>query len=97
VMGDSNHSARIILEKALEPADRFRIEVVCWLIEQQKIRSLQQETAQGHPPLPAAGESSHLRVTWRTAQCVHRDLYDAIELPPVSLVDLFLQLALLGD
>ena len=40
VMGDGNHSARIVFEKALEPADRFRVEVVRRLVEQQKIGPL---------------------------------------------------------
>ena len=97
VMGDGNDGARIILEKALQPGDQFRIEVVGRLVEQQEIGPLQQETAQRHPPPLAAGESGYLGVARRTAQRVHRDLDDAVEFPPVGLVDLFLQLALLGD
>ena len=38
----------------LEPGDRFGVEVIGWLVQEQQIRALQQGLAQGHaPPLAA--------------------------------------------
>ena len=44
-MGDGHHGARIIFEKTLQPADRFRVEMVGRLIEQQQVGTLQQKPA----------------------------------------------------
>src|SRR6516165_3552826 len=56
VMGDGHHGARIIFEKALQPADRLRVEMVCRLVEQQQVGPLQQQAAQRHPAALAPGE-----------------------------------------
>src|SRR4029077_8198011 len=91
VMGDGHHGARVTLKKALQPGDRFGVEVVRRLIQQQKIGALQQQTAQSHPPPLATREGGYLGVARRTAQSIHRDLDDAIEFPPIGLVNLLLQ------
>ena len=44
-----------IMQKFLQPSDRFSIEMVCWLIKQQHIRSAQQKLTQRHPTLFPAG------------------------------------------
>ena len=45
VMGDGHHRARIVPEKALQPGDRFGVEMVGWLVEQQEFGPLQQKPA----------------------------------------------------
>ncbi len=96
-MGDRDHGARIVFEKALQPRDQFRIEMVGRLVEQQQVGTLQQQPAQRHSTPLAAGERPHLGLARRAAQRVHRDLDRTVELPAVGLVDLFLQFALFGD
>ena len=49
IVGDGDDGARVVLQKALEPGDRFRVEMVGRLVEQQQIRRLQQQPAQARP------------------------------------------------
>ena len=41
VMGDGHDGARVILQKPLQPGDRFGVEMIGRLVEQQQIRALQ--------------------------------------------------------
>ena len=50
VVGHGNHGALVVAEKAFEPSHRFGVEVIGRLVQQQDIRALQQEPAQGHAP-----------------------------------------------
>ena len=93
-MGDGHHGARVLSEETLEPAHRFRVEVVGGFVEQQHVWVRQQEAAQGHPaPLPA-GELGDVRVPGREAQGVGGDLEGALEIPALGGVDGALQLPL---
>ena len=55
-MGDGDDRALVILEEALEPCDRFGVEVVRRLVEQQQIWRLQQQPAKRDAPPLAARE-----------------------------------------
>ena len=46
IVGDGDDGARVVLEDALEPRDRFGIEVVGGLVEQQEVGPRQQQPAQ---------------------------------------------------
>jgi hypothetical protein len=46
VVGHADDGARVLLEVLLEPGDRFRVEVVGRLVEQQHVRLRQQQPAQ---------------------------------------------------
>ena len=46
--------ARVAREKILQPLDRLRVEMVCRLIEDQKIRSREQGATERDAPLLAA-------------------------------------------
>ena len=48
--------ARIALEEALEPRDRFGVEMVGGLVEQQHVGLREQQPAQRHAAALAAGE-----------------------------------------
>ena len=97
IVGHGDHGAFILLQMLLQPQHRFGIQVVGRFVEQQNIGLLEQQPAQRHPPLLAAGEHAHLLVRRRATQGIHRDLEFAVEIPPVRRFDLFLQLGLLVD
>src|SRR5208282_560450 len=97
VMGDRDHGAVILGEKALEPGDRFRIEMVGRLVEEQEIGMLKQQPAEGHPAALPARKGRDRSTPRRAAQRVHGDLDLALQLPAVARVDLLLELRLLGD
>ena len=46
IVGDGDDRARVVLEEALEPGDRFGVEMVGRLVEQQQVGRLQQQPAQ---------------------------------------------------
>ena len=96
-MRDRYDRARVFLQMALEPGDRFGVEMVRRLVEQQHVGLLEQHAAERDATAFAAGELRHVRVAGRQAQRVHRDLERAVELPRVGGVDLVLQRRLLGQ
>ncbi len=90
-MGDGHDGARELLEVALEPGHRLGVEVVGGLVEEQHVRLLQQQAAERHAALLAAGERRHVGVARRQAQRVHGDLDLVVEVPEVVRVDLVLE------
>ena len=56
VVGDDEDGARIAAQMPLEPHHRLGVEMIGGLVEQQKLRLLQQKPAQRHPAPLAAGE-----------------------------------------
>ena len=92
VMGDDQDGARIGAEMVLEPVDRFGIEMVGRLVEQQEVGLAQQELGQGHPPLLAAGQPVDRGGAGRAAQRIHRLLDLGIEIPQVLRIDDVLEL-----
>ena len=95
IVRDRDHGAREILEEALEPCDRFGVQVVGRLVEQQHVGVGQQQAAQRHAAALAARQRLHARFPRRQPQCVRRDLERALELPTAGRLDGILQLALL--
>jgi hypothetical protein len=51
IVGYSDDRAGILLDVALKPRDRFRVEMVRGFVEQQDVRLLQQQATQGDAPL----------------------------------------------
>ncbi len=96
VMRDRDHGALVVLQEPLEPGDRFGVQMVGRLIQQQQIGLRQQQPAERHPPPLAARERAHVLIARRAAERIHRDLDRALQLPPIDRVDLLLQLGLLG-
>ena len=74
VVGHGHDRAGKFLQELLEPVHAFRIEVVGRLVQQQHVGLGQQQPAQRHAPLLAAGQVGDLRVPGRQAQRVGRDL-----------------------
>ena len=96
VVGDGDDGAVVVAQGALEPRDRLGVEVVGGLVEQQQVGLRQQQAAQRHAALLAAGEGGDLGVARREAQGVHGDLDLAVEVVGAGGLDLGLELGLLG-
>ena len=97
IVGDRDDGARIVLEEALEPGDRFGIEMVRRLVEQEQVGRLEQQPAQRDAAPLAARERADVGVGRRQAQRVHRELEPRVEVPAVGRLDLVLDLALLVE
>ena len=54
-MGDGNDRALVLPQVGFQPLDAFCVEVVCGLVQQEHVRLLEKESAQGHAPSFAAG------------------------------------------
>ena len=96
-MGDGDHRAVVLLQMKLQPTHGLGVQVVGRLIEQEKIRLLQQQAAQRDAPALAARKSGHIGITRRTAERIHGNFHGALDFPAVDRVDLLLQLSLLGE
>ncbi len=92
VVRDRHDRAPIVLQVALQPPNRLRVQVVGRLVEQQQVGLAQQQPAQRHPASLPARQRRHVRVRRRAAQRVHRDLERRVEVPAVDRVDLLLDL-----
>ena len=97
VVRHGDHRALILLQVLLQPVDRLGVEVVGRLVQQQDVRLLQKQAAQGHAAAFAAREYLDALIRVGTAQGIHRTLQYAVQLPAVHVVDLFVQFALTLD
>ena len=79
VVGDGHDGPGVVPQEPLQPRDRFGVEVVGGLVEQQQVGGGEQEAAQGHAALLTAGEVGDLGVAGRQPQGVHGDLDLAVE------------------
>ncbi|MNB86602.1 hypothetical protein D3C75_335500 [compost metagenome] len=61
-MGYDDNGAFVVHEEVLQPADRFKIQMVGRLIEQQVVRTSEQGLGEQHPYLLVAAEFGHLFV-----------------------------------
>ena len=96
IVGDGDDRPRVLLEEALEPVDRFGVEVVGRLVEEEQVRVAEEEPGERDASLLAAGERGDAGVVGRAAQGVHRDVDVALEVPGVGRGDLVLERGLLG-
>ncbi len=79
----------------LEPGHGLGVEVVGGLVEQQQIRPLEQQRAEGDATLLTAAERGDVCVAGRQAQGVHGQLQLTLEVPAVAGVNAVLKLSLL--
>jgi hypothetical protein len=70
VVGDGHHGAGEALQEVLQPFDALGVQVVGRLVQQQHVGLGQQQPAQRHAALFAAGKHADLRVPGRQAQRV---------------------------
>ena len=94
-MCDRDDGAGVAVEELLEPRDRFRVEMVGRLVQQQHVRFRQQQPAECDAAALAAGQLRDVGVPFGQPQRIGRHLELAIDFPAVRRVDLVLQFALL--
>ena len=94
-MGDRDDGAGKLLKVSLEPGDRFGVEMIGGLIEQQQVGLLEQDPAERDPAAFPARQRGDIRVAGREPQRFHGDIDLAIEIPKVHRFDPFLQGTLL--
>jgi len=97
VVGDGDDGALVLLQVALQPLDALGIEVVGRLVEEQDVRLLKQQTAEGHTTAFASREVAHGGVAIGTVEGIHGAFQLAVEFPSVVLLDEFGELALTGN
>ena len=93
VVGDGDDGTLVLVQELLQPQDRLGIEVVRGLVEQQQVRSFEQQLAQCHTAAFTTGAYGHRSVRVRALQGVHGLLELGVEIPAVGGVDVVLQLA----
>jgi hypothetical protein len=96
-VGHGNDRAFILLQVALQPGNRFGVEVVGGFIEQQDVGLGQQQAAQRHPAALAAREHFDGRIARRAAQGIHRQFQAVIERPGVVFLQFLVEARLFFD
>ena len=91
VMGHRDDAPWVLGEVALEPTDRFGVEVIRRLVEEEQIRLREKESAERDTATLAAGERAHVLVARGTTERVHRDVHDRVEIPEALRFDLVLR------
>lgn len=92
-MGDGHDGARVLRQVLLQPVHRLGVEVVGGLVEEEQVRGLDQQLAERHTALLAAGEVVDGPVAGRAAQGVHGLLQLGVQVPRVGVVQVLLELA----
>ncbi len=95
-MRDGDDGAGVLGEMLLEPGDRFGVEVVRRLVEEEEVGLLEEDAAESDPPALAAGDLRDVGIGRRAPQCVHRRLEGPVEVPAVRRLDGVLNPAVLG-
>ena len=93
VVGDGDDGTLVGGQVLLQPQHALGVQVVGGLVQQQQVRCLQQQLAQGHAAALTTGQVLDLGVRRRAAQGVHGLLELGVQVPGVRGVDLGLELA----
>jgi hypothetical protein len=59
VVADGDQDALVLVEEGLQPADGVEVEVVRWLVEEERLRLAEQRLCEEHPELEATGNLPH--------------------------------------
>ena len=94
VVGNGDDRALVLPQVFLEPEDALGIQMVGRLVQQQHVRLLKQQAAQGDAAAFTARKGRYGCVAGRSAQGVHRDVEPGIEFPGVLGIDLVLEFPL---
>lgn len=97
VVGDGDDGAGVLLEVLFEPVDRLCVEVVGGLVEQQHVRLLEQQAAEGHAAALTAGEGVDHLVVGGALEGVHGAFEFGVDIPGVGGVEGVLKLGLALD
>ncbi len=92
VVRDEHDGAGILGEKLFEPGDRFDVEMIRRLVEQQQLGLRHERTSEQHTPPPAARERIDNRFRRQLKPFEHQ-LDALLEIPAVLLLELVLKAA----
>jgi hypothetical protein len=90
VVGHRDDGAGVTRKVLLKPVNAFGIQVIGWLVEQEDVGLLQQQSRQGDPPALTAGKVVYNLLRGRATQRIHCHLDLRCHVPGVERVDLFL-------
>ena len=96
-MGNGDDRALVLLQVRFQPLDGFGVQMVRGLVQQEDVRLLQEQAAQGHATAFATGQGADFRVGRRALEGVHRPFQFRVDLPAVQVLDEFGQFALAFD
>ena len=92
-MGNGDDGTLVLVQELLQPQNRLGVKMVGRLVEQQQIRSLQQQLAQCHTTAFTTGAYRYRSIRIRALQSIHSLLKLRIKIPTVCSIDIVLQLA----
>ena len=95
VVGDHQQRALVAAQEALEPDERFEIQVVGGLVEQHGVGAHEKNAGQGDAHFPATGERGHRAIddAWAEAEAGENFACARLEGVAVELVEAALDLA----
>ncbi len=89
-MRNRDDGAFKVVQEALQPGDRFGVQVVRWFVQQQHVWFFQQQAAEGDATTFTTGKGGDFRVPVRQAQRIGSTFQLGIQVVTiVSLDDLF--------
>ncbi len=94
-MSYRDHRSGVLFQVLLEPGDGAGVEVVGWLVEEEDVRLLQEEAAEGDPAAFPPGEHPGRSVAGRAAESVHGHIQPAVQVPGAQSLQLLLDFSLL--
>ena len=89
VVSNTDYRSGILLQMLFQPIDRF--------IQQQYVRLLKQQAAQGNPAPLSTGKRIHHLILGGTPQRIHGPLQTTVQIPGIRSVYLILQFCLTID
>ncbi len=93
-MSNGDDGAFVLLEMLLQPVDTLRIKMVGWLIEEQYVWLLEQQTAERNATTLTARKSADTPISRRTVKSCHCTIKLRINVPSVSAVNNILEFCL---
>ena len=93
-MGHEDDRTRVFRQMPLQPGHALGVKVVGGLVEQEDVGTLEQHSAERHPPALAAGEGADVGLAWGQPHGVHGNLDPAVEVPAPSGLDGILHVGL---
>ena len=95
-MRNRHDGAFEVMQEALKPGDRFGVQVVRWLIQQQHVWFFQQQTAEGDAATFTTGKGGDFCVPVWQAQCIGSTFQLGIQVVTIVCLDDLFQTALLS-
>jgi hypothetical protein len=96
IVCDENDGSCEVFQDVLQPADRFGVEVVGRLVEEEEIRLAGERPAEGDAAFFSSGEWAGGGIEWRGAEGVGEGEDAGVEIPTICVVEEFEEALELG-